>query len=126
MSEYEERIARLAAQEPGDIVWSSTVHSSIAERITSKHIQAELKSVRCGLSLCVASFTHEGRNTHTVLFRDLLELGQIAPGFGGPALLRRHETSSGSYETTIYMARVGGSLPPRPDAPTIDLETREE
>jgi len=113
---YEVMVSEAAEAEPADGEWSRAVSSGFVAGIADSGLAVRLDAVRCASTLCTVTISHRDPDAHMHLFRSLVgETGKpVASGMGGPALIRRHSATDGSYRTAIYIAPVGGSLP-QPD-----------
>jgi hypothetical protein len=107
-ADLERSLGKRAATERLDSRWTADVSEGLRERMTEA---TRLEAVRCGETLCAMSFAHEAADAHAGLFKALMLRGQMAPGFGGQALVRRHPRAEGGYRTTIYLIRPGQKLP---------------
>lgn len=129
MVEYERALGDRAAAEAADPVWSSQIAAGVEERNGELAAPVAVESVRCGATLCTIVITHETSTTHASLLQALINPADVAPGFGGPAVVRRHPRPEGGYRTTMFIARPGARLPdamPLTDSQAVAATTEHE
>ena len=111
MVEYERDVGARAATEPADAAWTGEVTASVQERNGATDTPVQIESVRCGATLCTVVMTHEDSGAHASLYQSLMNPADLAPGFGGPAMMRRHPRPEGGYRSTMFFAKPGGHMP---------------
>lgn len=113
---WEAKLSEIANTAGLDTRWSKTVSSSLREQMAQHSTQISLTAAECGPKLCLIEIEHQDPDAHAALWASLSNQELPPEGFGGPALIRRHDLGDGRYSTSIYLAKPGEALPEM-DAP---------